>query len=666
MSERLGDAILDLRTDDSGLGRGIDQAQRKSDRLGRSFDGITGKLGTLTKAMATLGVGLSVAGLVRYTRATMLALDQQAKLARAIGGSTAALQALDRAADRAGVQKSELASAATRLNQRLGEVIATGKGADDTFKALGITAQELAAMDIDERFAAISDRMRDAGMSSQEMSHHLRQLGIRQASVITLLQGGGDEIRKSREAVDRLGVTISEVDARQIEAANDAMAEAGRVFEGIGNRLAVAVAPAVERLATGFVTLATYLFGARVELDQFFDSLDRARGILGDKIFDRLLGQPGAIREHRRALGQLADAFDAVRHSVMQSADRLDEYAMLLDAMGGMGAADVIRQFAAALEAASDEFDAGTISAEEFHDKLESIKGRAEHVLADLAQISGMAFDPAIVSLEQLGEALDNAAGRAANLRAELPGGGGAEDDDRDTPTTPTRPRTGGGGGGRGGRDEYAASLERLIDNLRTQREILDDWYHESQDLLENRRALEILGEEEHRDALLRVEERYQEQLAEMRADAYGARLDDAGKFFGAMAGITEAGGRKLVRATRIFGALEAAANTLRAQAQVLADPRLGFMGKLAAYAAIGAAGAGVVASLRGGGGSGGGASAAGAAGSAAIAQQQATQTMNFTIQNDPFGIGENIIRQLVPRFNEAARNGLLINARIT
>ncbi|MEI6800492.1 MAG: hypothetical protein WCO04_14955, partial [Pseudomonadota bacterium] len=52
----------------------------------------------------------------------------------------------------------------------------------------------------------------------------------------------------------------------------------------------------------------------------------------------------------------------------------------------------------------------------------------------------------------------------------------------------------------------------------------------------------------------------------------------------------------------KIFAAGEALINTLRAQAQVLADPRLGFWGKLAAYAAIGASGLGLVAALGGGG----------------------------------------------------------------
>jgi hypothetical protein len=180
------------------------------------------------------------------------------------------------------VQHSELAAAATRLNQRLGQVIATGEGAEDTFAALGMTAQELSAMDIDERFAAIADAMNAAGMSSQEMSFHLRELGIRQSSVITLIQGGGDAIRRSRDMVEEFGVAVSEVDAAAIERANDAMQEVGRVFEGLANQMAVRIAPFLEQFSDSFTKMAQEGGPLRDALDQIVDSTGRLMEVMSD------------------------------------------------------------------------------------------------------------------------------------------------------------------------------------------------------------------------------------------------------------------------------------------------------------------------------------------------------------------------------------------------
>jgi hypothetical protein len=240
----IGALRVNLGLDSAQFERGAKRANSSLTTMRNQFLGIV--------AVAK-GLRLALTGMAM---ASMQTIDRQAKLARAVGGTTAGLQALERAADRSGVQHSELAAAATRLNQALGVAMINGKGTEGAFRRIGISAQQLANMDIDERFSAISDAMLKAGMSTQEMSASLRELGIRQSSVITLIQGGSEEIARSRKAVDDFGVSVSEVDAAQIERANDALSEVARVFEGLRNRLAVAVAPAIERTANAFTELA--------------------------------------------------------------------------------------------------------------------------------------------------------------------------------------------------------------------------------------------------------------------------------------------------------------------------------------------------------------------------------------------------------------------------
>ena len=240
----IGALRVNLGLDAAQFQRGARRAQTTTQRLQRDFQ--------------RLGLAAAAAGaaLVAMARQSMNTIDQQAKLARAVGGTTIGLQALARAGDRAGVQQSELSSATTRLNQQLGQAMIQGRGTEGVFRRLGVSAQALAGMDVDERFMAIADAMRDAGMNTQEMAATLRELGIRQASVITLIQGGSEEIRRSRQAVIDFGVAVSEVDAAQIERTNDALSEVGRVFEGLRNQIAVALAPGLEMLANAFTESA--------------------------------------------------------------------------------------------------------------------------------------------------------------------------------------------------------------------------------------------------------------------------------------------------------------------------------------------------------------------------------------------------------------------------
>lgn len=95
---------------------------------------------------------------------------------------------------------------------------------------------------------------------------------------------------------------------------------------------------------------------------------------------------------------------------------------------------------------------------------------------------------------------------------------------------------------------------------------------------------------------------------------------------------------------------------------------KLPFPANLGAFAKVLATGMAAVKNINsakpGSAGGGGGAAAAGGGASAAPAQAP-TQTMNFTISNDPFGFGERMIRQLSTQINEASRNGMNIKAAV-
>ena len=46
---------------------------------------------------------------------------------------------------------------------------------------------------------------------------------------------------------------------------------------------------------------------------------------------------------------------------------------------------------------------------------------------------------------------------------------------------------------------------------------------------------------------------------------------------------------------------------------------------------------------------------------------QQNVQTLNFTLTNDSFGIGQNLVRQIAAQLNEAQRNGsTLVRATVS
>jgi hypothetical protein len=181
--------------------------------------------------------------------------------------------------------------------------------------------------------------------------------------------------------------------------------------------------------------------------------------------------------------------------------------------------------------------------------------------------------------------------------------------------------RGGGGGGGGGGGDGFQGRLESLQQELMSEQEVLDQWYQESQAILMDRRAMELLGEAEHKAALEALELEHQERLRNIQGDVQNTRLADTASFFGGMASLAAAGGDKLASAARTFGAAEALVNTYVAFTAVLRDPS--FIGRplarIGAAAAVLAQGLGAVRAIKGGGGGGGG-----SVGSAAVGSQPA------------------------------------------
>ena len=581
-------------------------------------------------------IGAASGALVVMTGRAMQTIDANAKLARAVGGTTAAMQGLGRAADRAGVQQSELAAAATRLNQRLGEVQATGKGADDTFKAIGLTAQQLSNMDVDERFAALSDAMRRAGMSTQQMSYHLRQLGIRQSSVITLLQGGGDEIRRSRQMVEEFGVAVSEVDAAQIERTNDAVQEVGRVFEGLANQLAVKIAPHIEKFANQFTDLAKAGGPLRTALDRVVEAGGRLLDVLAQE--STVEAFAGAITGLVNGVTMMADGLVWVTQNLelftiaatgaaaavallggpvsllaialgAAAAGIVTLRARQNDLVSGADAAKVAQEAlnkalgifheTGAPSAAAEALTLAVAYEEEARMALQAAEANYELARARLAAVSGFQVDadglaqgatnPALPGIAQeYADAAENvrmwerelisASRTVADLRSQINKGPTGEGDGQagggGVPLDPTSGALGLGGGSAVA-DQFAERLEALQNGLMTEAEVLQAWYAESLETLQEARARELITEQEYWDAKARLQQEYNQQSQRLMQQELQMRQQT----FNAMSGLLTQFGQRSKVAAKAAVVLNAAqriseisANTAAAATRALAE----------------------------------------------------------------------------------------------
>lgn len=283
----IGSLQVRIGADTSGLEQGVDRSEGAINRLG----GFAAK-GAL--ALAKVGVAAAAAGkalTIALTKQGLDAADAQAKLARSMDATADGLRGVQIAAERAGVSTGAVNAAAQQMNRELARAAREGAGpAADALNRLGLNARDLIAMDVDQRMATIADRAHEMGLSSGEASDMMRSLGIRSREMALLMIDGGDAIRQARQDVDDFGLSLSDVDAANIERANDALADVMRHIEVVRQRLAAALAPVIEMVSNRFLDTSR-------EAGGFRDAIDRG------------------IAFGVRAFAQLANAVEVIRRA---------------------------------------------------------------------------------------------------------------------------------------------------------------------------------------------------------------------------------------------------------------------------------------------------------------------------------------------------------------
>lgn len=235
---------INLGADTSDFRKKMDAAAKKVDRFRQGVD-VAGK--------ALIGLGAAagaaaVAGLVLVTKEAFKSLDSLAKVSDRLGIATEALAGLRFAAGQAGIQTSQLDMALQRMTRRVAEA---GMGTGEAVKALqelGLSAQDLSRLSPDEQFYQIAEALNAIPNQADRVRLAFKLFDAEGVALLQLTQNGAAGIQAMVAEADRLGLAVNRVNAKQIENANDAYDRMGKALQGIGNTIAVTIAPFIEVL----------------------------------------------------------------------------------------------------------------------------------------------------------------------------------------------------------------------------------------------------------------------------------------------------------------------------------------------------------------------------------------------------------------------------------
>ena len=674
----------------------------------REFDRAKGKITGLESAASKMGRGLGVSlaaagaaaatavvAVVALTKASMNNIDVMSKQARALGLSVSSFQAMAMVAGEAGVEAEQLSKVLVKMQDNIASLGQGSSAQVDQFNRLGVSMASLSGQGADEQFRIIAESLNNIKDPAERTAAALNVFGKSGVDVITMLDGYGAAVDNAAGFQEKLGIAVSDLDAQQIEAANDALGRLGMVAEGIGNSLAVIAAPALVAFADGLQRIAGLTPQAQASLESFFGSIETARASLGEDVFNKIVGDPEKIRASADALDDLAgvtfaaNEIDAAYSSLIQFADTLRM-------LGQEVEANRIESLAEQLVQAQVALADNTNTAEEFRAKLVGVSTEVTLLISNLQDVDASTFGGVISSLGGLMDALGRAAVKAASLRAEISMGGaviggltagaGASASgtiDLQSPMAPhTSPRPnaapndidfdipdvssgGGGSGGSGGvggtADKFAARLETIITSLKTEQEVIDAWYAESLVTLQTATDAELSALGGKHEAIERLEDEHQKRLGSIKDMGNKMSLDAALGGAGEVLGALGAFNKKALKMQAVASAGQALISTWEGAAKELRKGTFGF----SSAAAVVAKGLGFVAAIKSAGSGGGGSAGAGGAGGSggAAPAPSPTTTFEFTFQNDPGGFGEKFGRQMAAQLNAAQRNGSRINA---
>ena len=673
--------------------QGMRGTRRPAQQMQQQMRNITRRAARMTAAIAAVGAAMAT----HFVRQGLQSVDQQAKLARQLDSTMASVRGLQLAASEAGVEASVMDRAMEQLNSRLGEAQRGSGSAADALDRLGLSAESLAGMDIDERFATIADRAQELGLSSAQLGDELRQMGIRQGEVIQLMQQGGDAIRNATRDIEGYGLALDATDAAKVEQANDALGRIGTVVEGVQQQMAVALAPVITTIAQRFNDAAVQAGGWGEQARAATESVIRGTGAVLDSVggfISRIQNIPVV-----GTFGLLGFMFFGVKGAAVVGlvVAAIDQISERLARMRGettrtfSDIEDEITRVEEAMEGLSVE-TGGRRAAEQqaqLEKQRESLVGIRDQMIENQRETMGQdaELDDVIASLEEAERETENWGATIQRLGQNMRG----LEFDVDTPAMPDVPDRQMDGGGdservdeemEARREAMERRLEIMREGLMEEDELQEHKHEQDLERLQEALEMELLTEKEHREMLEELEQAHGEKMVDIRkrnmsdlekftAKSFSAQAAHVADSLQRMTASTAGENKKMFRLNKAAGIANALVNTYQGVSQALAayPPPLSFA-MAAAQLAAGMAQVSAIKSQSFSGGGGGSAGSVGSAPSQAGARSTEpgtgageTQTTRREITIRGEGITGALVREMIPELNEALDDGTRLQA---
>jgi trimeric autotransporter adhesin len=216
--------------------------------------------------VATLAAGQTATEIRRLSQVANTAPDVLQRMA--VGAKTV------------GIEQEKLSDILKDVNDRVGDFVTTGGGPmADFFEKIapkvGITADAFRGLSGADALQLFVSSLEKANVSQAEMVFYMEAMASDSTLLLPLLRDNASEMNRLADSSASLGAIMSNETVASLDKMNMAVGEVSLAFQGMRNRIAGRLAPALEMLAVAFTNSMREGAVLRTVLDTIIANLDR-------------------------------------------------------------------------------------------------------------------------------------------------------------------------------------------------------------------------------------------------------------------------------------------------------------------------------------------------------------------------------------------------------
>ncbi len=264
----------------SGLNDSLGSAEKWKKSMSVSLSGLDQAFGTVVKSATAMGTSVAAAGTamaVAMVKKGLDSVDAMAKLSDKTSIGMEALFGFKVAADDVGVSLESVTGAVTKLQRNISEAAAGNEVMAQAFVKIGLSAEALRQLQPEQAFGKVIDALNEVPNKADAVAIKMQLLGRSAVELTNFLAIGSKGLEEYTAKAEKLGITVNRFDAKKVEDANDAFAELGHVVDGVGQQMAIALAPFLHQ---GANDIADYFLKGKESVV----SMESVVGTLGETI----------------------------------------------------------------------------------------------------------------------------------------------------------------------------------------------------------------------------------------------------------------------------------------------------------------------------------------------------------------------------------------------